>query len=296
MKFPPENFEMLRQFLIKLRQGDIELDVGKKSLRALIQMVNDPDSVAINNIVVLAELTDISPASITRLAKLLGFNGYNQFQLIFKQRTKIPSDYYSQKVKFLIENKNIPVKSVLEHQLRTTTENMQYCISRTTDDVINKAVGLLAWSTRVFIFGHKQSSAMANVLRYGLCLLRYNVQTLGQYEHGLAISLGQLRKNDCVVIFSSAPYSNLTVDIAVAVKNKLCKVLVITDSFLSPLNDHATSAIIVPTGGHYYTNSLAANCILIEGMLSLTAVELGKLAIDKVEAHEKLAVNLNENS
>ena len=120
MEFPPENFEKLRQFLILLRQGEIDLDVGKKSLKALIQMVNDPDSVAINNIVILAEQTGISPASITRLAKLLGFTGFNTFQLVFKQRTKIPSDYYSQKVKLLIENKADKPKIIFEQQIKTT--------------------------------------------------------------------------------------------------------------------------------------------------------------------------------
>ncbi len=296
MKFPPENFETLRQFLIMQRQGDIKLDVGKKSLKALIQMVNDPDSVAINNIVTLAEQTDISPASITRLAKLLGYQGFNQFQLVFKQRTKIPSDYYSQKVKLLIDNKADNPECVFENQLTTTIENMRFCINKNSNEVIDKSIHLLARSNRVFIFGHKQSSAMANVLRYGLCLIRHNVQILGQYEHGLAIALGQLKKNDLVVIFSSAPYSNLTIDIAAAVKNQACKVLVITDSFLSPLNDHATASVIVPTGGQYYTNSLAANCIFIEGLLSLTARELGPLAVNKLQVHEKLMTNLNENS
>ena len=296
MKFPPENFEMLRQFLIMLKHGEIELDVGKKSMKALIQMVSDPDTVAINNIVSLAERTNISPASITRLAKLLGFKGFNQFQLIFKLRTKTPSDYYSQKAKLLIETKNKRPKSIFENQLISTVENMRYCINQSSDDDLNKSASLLARSSRVFIFGHKQSSAMANILRYGLCLLRHNVQVLGQYEHGLAIALGQLRQNDLVVIFSSAPYSNLTIDIAVAVKKQSCKLLVITDSSLSPLNDHANVSIIVPTGGQYYTNSLAANCIFIEGILSLTAIELGQLAVTKLQTHEKLMTNLNENS
>jgi len=296
MHFPPENFEILRQFLIKLRQGEIELDVGKKSLAALIQMVNDPDSVAINNIVTLAEQTNISPASITRLAKLLGFNGFNQFQLIFKQRSKVPSDCTSQKVKRIIESYDGNSKSVFEHQLKNAGNNIQYFTEHTSIDTLDRAVNLLAWSNRVFVFGHKQSSAMANILTYGLCLIRNKVQILGQYEHGLAVALGQLRKNDLVVIFSSAPYSNLTVDIASMVKKQSCKVLAITDSSLSPLNDHAVVSINVPTKGHYYTNSLAANCLFIEGILSLTARELGECAVKKVQDHEKLITTLNANS
>ena len=296
VKFPPENFEKLRQFMIMQRQGEIDLDIGKKSHAALSMMVNDPDSVAFNNIVVLAQLTKVSPASITRLAKLLGFRGFNQFQQVFKKRTKVPSDYYSQKAKLLVENKNSLKKQVFETQLITTVENVQYCINNLTDEALNHSVSLLCESARIYIFGHKQASAMANIFRYGLSLIRHNVQILGQYEHGLAIALGQLKRNDLVVIFSSAPYSHLTIDIAAAVRKLHCRVLAVTDSVLSPLNEHANEVIVIPTGGQYYTNSLAANCVLIEGLLSLTARELGQSAISKLQAHEELMTNLNENS
>ncbi len=296
MKFPPENFERMREFLILLRQGEIELDVGKKSLNALIQMVNDPDIVAVSNIVALAEHTNVSPASITRLAKLLGFSGFSPFQLIFKQRAKIPSNYYSQKMIELSSNKGISSKEMMTNQLNSTINNMQYCIDNLNEQDIGMAVKMLAKSTRVFVFGHKQSSAMANLLRYGLCLIRHNVQSLGQYEHGLAIALGQLKRNDLVVIFGSSPYSNLTVDIVAMAKSLDCKVIAITDSVLSPLKDCATISMNVPTEGQYYSNSFGASFIFVESLLSLVAIELGPLTVEKLRAHEDLLTKLNANS
>jgi len=296
MNFPPDNFDKLREFLVLLRQGEIDLDIGKKSYKALVSMVNDPDRVAMSNIVELAEETSVSPASITRLARLLGFKGFNQFQQIFKLRAKVPTNYYSQKVIELADEGKLSAKQVMSRQLNSSIKNMQYCIDNIEEEDISVAVRLLARSGRVFVFGHKQSSAMANVLRYGLCLIRHDVQSLGQYEHGLAIALGQLKKNDLVVIFGSSPYSNLTVDIAAMTKQLDCQVLAITDSILSPLNDCSTLSICVPTEGHYYTNSLAANFIFIESLLSLTAVELGPTAINKLKAHESLVTKINANS
>jgi len=296
MNFPPENFDKLREFLILYRQNEIELDIGKKSLNALIKMVNDPDMVAMDNIVMLADKTNVSPASLTRLARLLGYSGFNQFQQIFKQRTKVSVDYHSRKAIELSDDKLLSAKAIMKRQLASTVNNMQYCIDNISEDDISIAVRLLAKASRVFVFGHKQSSAMANVLRYGLCLIRYDVQSLGQYEHGLTIALGQLKKNDLVVIFSSSPYSNLTVDIASMTKNLSCQVLAITDSVLSPLNDSSTVSINVPTDGQYYTNSLGANFVFIESLLSLTAVELGATAINKLRAHEVLMTKVNANS
>ena len=96
MNFPPSNFESLRQLTILLRQGEIDLPIGKKSLMALEVMLNDAALVATSNIVELADKIEFSPASITRLAKLLGFQGFNQLKNLFKQKNKIPTNFYSE--------------------------------------------------------------------------------------------------------------------------------------------------------------------------------------------------------
>ena len=296
MEFPPKDFEQLREYLMKLRQGEIQLEVGKKSLNAMITMINNPDKVAINNIVELAAITKVSPASITRLAKLLGYKGFNQFQNIFKQRSMVKSDYYSQKVTSLMESSNLPPKEIFRQQMQSALENMQNCLESLSDECIVDATMLLARKKRVFVFGHKQSSGIANILRYGLSLIRKEVYFLVQGEHGIAVALGQLRRDDLVVIISSSPYSNLTVDITSMAKRQDCQILAITDSLLSPLNDHASLSINVPTEGQYFTNSLSANCIFIESLLSLTAMELGQSAVNKLLSHESLLSKFNVNS
>jgi DNA-binding MurR/RpiR family transcriptional regulator len=207
-------------------------------------MLDEPESVCTNNIVELSEIYQVSPASITRLTKSLGFNSFVSFQKVFKERSKIRDNYFSQKLLKLSTEKNLTAKQIMQKQLQSTAENMIECIKSTDDNTFENAADLLADSNRIFVFGHKQASAMANIIRYGLCLIRGQVNTLGQYEHGLAIALGQVKANDLLVIFSSAPYSNLTVDIC-AMANKIgCKILAITDSTMSPLNQPYNRSIL----------------------------------------------------
>jgi len=279
MNFPPQDFEHLRQLVMLFQQGEIDFAIGKKSLQSLQVMVDDPELVAMSNIVELAEKLHFSPASITRLAKLLGFKGFNQFQLVFKQKSKVLNSFYSEGVKKLLDSDERDSKVILKQQLQRTVDNIQQCIEKTSNTDLLSAKKLLAKKNRVFIFGHRQSSAIASILRYGLALLRPNVQMLVQADHGVAIALGQLRKDDLLVVIGSAPYSNITVKITTLAKKQQCQILAITDSVLSPLNNCASVAIHVPTSGQFYANSLVANCFFVEGLLSLVAVELGQTAI-----------------
>jgi DNA-binding MurR/RpiR family transcriptional regulator len=296
MQFPPNDFEKLRQFLVLWRSGEIDLKMGKKSLTALIIMIENPDKVATSNIVELAEFTNISPASITRLAKLLGFQGYNYFRQIFKQSSSLKTDFYSKRVQGIVDDGPMTPKEFIRNQLQSTERNIHNSLKDLDNEELAKMIKLLAIKNKIFIFGHQQSSALASIFRYGLSLIRNNVQLMGPIEHGLAAAIGQLRKADLLCMISSSPYSQLTIDIASLAAKQGCNIIAITDSKLSPLHDYASSAVNVSTEGQYYTNSLAANCIVIESILSLTAIELGQSAIDSLKNHEALISKLKVNA
>lgn len=296
MQFPPKTFESLRQILVMLRHGEVELDMGKKSLLALIKMVECPDKVATSNIVELSKFVKVSPASITRLSKLLGFQGFNNFRKVFKQSGTAKIDYYSQRAEGMVNKASGKSKDFILNQLQSTQNNIQQCLNLINDEDINQAVKLFAIKRKIFVFGHQQSSAIASIFRYGLSLIRNNVQMLGPTEHGIATAVGQIRKGDLLFIISSSPYSQLTVDIASIAAKQECVIIALTDSKLSPLHDHSTVSINVPTEGHYFTNSLAANCILVESLLSLTAIKIGQSAVDKLKQHENLLSQLNVNA
>jgi DNA-binding MurR/RpiR family transcriptional regulator len=276
-----------------LRQGEIDLPIGKKSLIALETMLNDAELVATCNIVELAEKIHFSAASITRLAKLLGFQGFNQLKNLFKQKNKIPTNFYSEKAKKIVSKDKSDPKAIFREHLKNAVTHTEQFIDQVTEADLLKSSTLLAKKHRVFIFGYRQSSAIANILRYGLALLRPNVQMLVQADHGVAVALGQLKKDDLLVVIGSAPYSNITLKIATLAKKQQCNILAITDSVLSPLNDSAAVTIQVPTSGQYFANSLVVNCLFIESLLSLTAMELGQTAINNLQHHERLLSQLD---
>lgn len=296
MNFPPTGFEDLRKLVTMLRHGEIDLPIGKKSFQALEAMIEDADVVAMSNIVELGKKTHLSSASITRLAKLLGYQGFQQFQLVFKQKSKMANSFYSDGVNRLLSQERVSPKQLIKRQREAVVTNIEQSIELVGDKELGEATGLLAKKNRIYIFAYRHSAAIANILRYGLALLRPNVQMLVQEAHGVAIALGQLKKDDLLVVIGSSPYSNVTLKIASIAKKQQCQILAITDSKLSPLNELATAAITIPSSKHFYTNSLVSSCFFIEGLLSLTAIELGNTAVNHVKYHEKLLSQLEVSS
>ena len=286
------NFDELRNLTYTLQKGEVHTCLGKKSLNALTSMIDKPDMVATCNIVKLSEQLSLSPASITRIAKQLGFTGFNQFQEIFRLRSELLEDFYSQKANKLKSLNNLPQKTILNKQLLNSVSNMQSCIGKIENTALDLAVRMLARAPSVHIFGHKQASAVANVLSYGLKLVRKKINGLRNEEQGIALALGQIQTNDLVVMLGTSPYSEQTIRVSRAVRSLNCQILAISDSPNSPLFEQATAALLVPTSSDFYNNSLSATIILIESLLILVSIELGETAVMRLEKHEALVRKL----
>ena len=63
------------------RQGSLSRRLGQVAQFCL----NNPEDVAINNIVRLARLIGVAPANITRFAQEMGFAGFAELQEVFRR-------------------------------------------------------------------------------------------------------------------------------------------------------------------------------------------------------------------
>ena len=129
MRFPPESIEQLRLLSKQLQSGELDLPIGRKIFEALLKMLEQPDVIAVSTIVEISQLLAISPASITRLTKLLGFSGFNAFQKLFKQANSRPTDFYSDNLRHLFQSKTgnnrVNTASFLQQQAQMVCASLQ---------------------------------------------------------------------------------------------------------------------------------------------------------------------------
>lgn len=296
LAFPPVSYEQLRLITRRIKTGNLDLPIGKKSFAALTNMVDSPEKVAISNIVELSECLNVSPALLTRLAKLLGFCGFNAFQNIFKQVNSEPSHFYSEKLDQLFTSRGTNTREFLHQQAHNLSAELENAVQQINTSAFEEAASLLISRKRVYLFGFRQPASIASMLRYGLTLLRSNVHMFSQADHGVALSMSQLRPEDLLVLISSAPYSELTIKICSLAKKRHSKVIAITDSHDSPLAEKADVCLIIPSVNHFYVNSLVLHTFFVENLLNTAAAMLGKGAMDNIRHYEQLLQDFQVNT
>ena len=290
--FPPSSLVELRRLPSLIKRGEVKLSIGKRSLTALCIMLDDPYLAATQNITQLSMTTGVSPASITRLAKLLGFVGFNAFQSLFIDDMKMPGRYYSGQAENLISDHS-PERFISE-QLAQQKAGLEKVALSLDKLFLDRAVNGLLRAKKIWISGSRQSFGLATLMNYELGLIRPGVSIVNATGEGLTTALAEASTQDLVIVFGSEPYSRTTVLLAQAAKAIEVPLLAITDSFHSPLAQLANIHLLAETQSRFYTNSMVSTVFLMETLLIEVAKRLGKRAVERLRKREELISKLND--
>lgn len=287
---PPASLEGLRERLAALGTSGREPRLGKRAVAVFGGMVAAPRQAAVYSITELAAAFDVHPSTLTRLAKALGYRGFADFQAVFRRHVAKTGHFYSEQASELTAISGGGQRGLLDPVARIARDeraNITGMLNNLDAATVTAAAVLLAGAPRMRAFGLRQSGAIAGYLAYGLGMLRGDVGTLNA-EHGPAHGLGQLHSGDVLVVVGFAPYTRVTVAAARAAHERGIVVIAITDSDASPLAAGATHTFVVPAGGHFFSNSMAAALVLVEGLLAVVATRLGTAAAEILKARESL--------
>ena len=288
---PPQTLDALRALALSLARDEAGYALGGKARQVFSKLVDTPEQSAVRSISELAQMLGVNPSTLTRLAKRLGYDGFSDFQSVFRDAiANEPRYFYSRQADHLLHDPVI-AGSAMETMTRIGHEsvgNIDGFMSQLDPAMLQAAADLLARAGRVRIHGVRQFHALASFLAYCLGMLRSDVALLDAPRLGEAEAISQLEPGDVVVVASCAPYTRAVAEVAaIAAANNLT-VIAITDSRSSPLVPPARHAFFIPHASSFFSNSMGAYVVFCEGLLNLVARQLGDRAMDALARRERL--------
>lgn len=286
---PPKTLSDLQRVRAAIEDKRMTVSLGRRSLRVLAELLDNPRQASMSSITELAGELSVSPATLSRLARQLGFDGFKAFQQVFRQESSGQSHYYSQQAR---------QSSGKGYHTRQRVDRMQsmldQLLSWNDETLLNDVARQLYRSRRVKIYARRQSISLASFLGYCLAMLRPRVTVLGAGELGASHAAALLEPNDLTVFIGFHPYSPSTVKVARVAKEKACRMIAITDSHSSPIGALAETVVRVPVDSGFYSNSLVPATALIELLLDKAAYLAGDAGIAALEEREQLIVKMQD--
>ncbi len=228
----------------------------------------------------LAAVAGADPASFTRLAKALGYSGWDGLRAALTEaRRPAQTSPFSGRTKGRHRGPNSDITLVADK-----LEAEAAGLARISSGTVASAARTLHTAQRIWIAGFRSCRSVAELLNYQLRLFRPDAVQLVGGSGPEDLDLGAFRGGDAVVVIGFAPYSAASVMSARAAHRCGAALIAIADSVAAPMAegaDHlllfeaATSPGFFPslTGAIAIAQSLAAVTFVLGGVGSKRRLE-----------------------
>jgi DNA-binding MurR/RpiR family transcriptional regulator len=234
-------------------------------------LLRNPVRVSALSIEDMANATGISPATISRFARTLGFRGYAELRNALADTLQnVLRPVEKLRDTFARGTQSAPLRESLEitlANLRATAEGLSPAM---LEDVARR----LEKADTVYVMGFGLSAHLAGMLTLGLepfCRRLVNVVEYGGTENaaGRLMSLGP---GDVLVALSFPRYSRDIIHLLRYAGDQGAYVVAITDSAASPLAQQANQALIAHCTHPVLSSSKAAGVLVVEALVTALMV------------------------
>lgn len=256
-----------------------QLQIGARFL------LERPEEVATASMRAVAGRAGVTPVTLVRLARALGFAEWRALRRPFVERLRPRAAPFSAKAEDLVKRRS-PAALVRE-AFAAHAANLAATESLNAPGELVAAAALLAKARRVRVAGFRSCHALAAGFVYVYRLFRPDVVLVGGAGLGLELELRGLGAGDAVLVLGFAPYSRESALVAEAARRAGARRVAVVDSEVAPLALGAESVLRFAHAGPSFFPSIAAAAALLEALLAVLLARGGRPALDRLRAAER---------
>ncbi|MGE3873579.1 MAG: MurR/RpiR family transcriptional regulator [Parvibaculaceae bacterium] len=253
-----------------------------------------PREVALLTMREQARQADVQPATMTRLAKHLGFAGYDDVRQLYADAMRHEGTGFAGRVGAQARNQKLKGDHALAaDMLSGIGEQLAALADPAVLDGMVAAARRIGKARRIYCLGLRSSHSAAWHLHYILSLAGKQSVMLDMIGGIGADALGSAAPDDVLVAVSVLPYTRQTVEITDYARSLNVPVVAITDSRVAPLAMSAADTLIVPTESPSFLHTMSPAFVVAEILGALVAGRSGDAAGEALARVDRQSAALN---
>ncbi len=251
-----------KDLINQIKKEFAKLSKGQKLIAEYI--INNYDKAAFMTASKIGQKVGVSESTVVRFANTLGFEGYPQLQRGLQEiiKTKLTT---VQRVEMGTQYSN--EGDIIRKVLRSDMENIHYTLDNIDYDVFQKVINEIFLADKIYIVGLRSSTALAEYFGFYLNMILDNVRIVGYGVSDIFEQTLRVTENDLVIGISFPRYSNRTIEALRYIKEQNVKIVGITDTVLSPLNEICNYTLTAKSNMASFVDSLVAPLSLINAII-----------------------------
>jgi DNA-binding MurR/RpiR family transcriptional regulator len=225
----------------------------------------------------------VSPATMTRLARRLGFDGFETLRAPYRRQLAggRPLTYLN-RARAVQQQRAGNGAERLAALNALQQADVASIGSLNAADALDGAADAMLAAQRVFFLGLRVCHGLAFHLHYAYGLLRANGTLLNDLGGTMADQLAQIHRGDLLVAVSQSPYTRQTVEATTLALRRGAGIVALTDNALSPIARGAQHVLLYDTASTSFFHSVTGAQALAEALLAAVAARGGKPVLQRL--------------
>lgn len=258
-------------------------ELSPRLQQAAKYILEHPEEVAIRTMRALAVDAGVAPSTMVRLAHSLDFENYASMRIPFESAMRQRMDTFSDRAQWLKEmaDQNA-VSKIIGSFASAAMGNLETAFTRNKPETFEDAADILLNARRVFVVGVGAMQFTSGYFQHVVQMALDNVNMADQLTGNQFDDLGDLGSEDVLFCTAFSPYANSSINTIKFAKSRNCKIVVVSDSPISPLVTNATTALLVPTDSPQFFPSQTAVMAILETLLAIIVSKGGDKCVSRI--------------
>lgn len=257
-------------------------------------VLDHPKDVALLSMREQARQASIQPATMTRLAKHLGMEGYDELRNLYAKAMRTGQVGFASRAGAQALSQKLKGDHALAAEmLGTISKQIEQLAEPASLNRIVEAATVLAQARRIYCLGLRSSHSVVWHLHYILTLVGEKSTMLDGIAGTGVDAIGAATSQDVLLVASILPYTRLTVEVAEYARDRGVKIVAITDSEVAPLAQIATATVIVETSSPSFFHTMMPAVAVAEVLGCLLAGHGGEEALQALRRFDEQLAAFN---
>lgn len=234
----------------------------------------------------LGKFVGVSESTVVRFASELGFDGYSEFQHAVQELVRIKLTP-TQRIE--VTKQRIGASDIMSSVIESDISKLRYTLDTFDREVFKKSVDSILKAKTIYIAGARSTEPIARILYYNLSLIFDNVKFINPSSSAEVFEqMFSIGKDDTFIAFSFPRYSSKMINGIRFARRNNAKVVVFTDSEVSPIAEFANCVLIAQSDMASFMDSLVAPLSIINAIVIEITNRREREITERFDALEKL--------
>ncbi|MBS0268355.1 MAG: MurR/RpiR family transcriptional regulator [Proteobacteria bacterium] len=244
--------------------------------KAATHVLENSNLISVTSIREMAHQADVKPNTLVRMARAVGFDGYEDFRKPFREKVIKGRDDFPDRISWLLSLSNGGRLSGLYTDLATASIiNIERLFSETTSLAIKAAADDIAQAPMTYVLGTGMGNSIAAYFAYVAGLAIGKVTAIPRDGLRPIDGLARAERKDVLLAMAFKPYPRDVVEAVASAVSRGIKVICISDSPASPIMAEAGHRFVVPMGTPQVFASSVALMSLLEAIIAFVIASGG---------------------